>query len=665
MPFCRSAPPVTVSAQSPKLNLLDAILEIGWLLAAVLAPLSVNLWANQPFDPAKVALLRTIIWFMGGLWLSDALLGARDPLRYARGKGLLWSLVTLALALCAATFLAPDLRLSLFGSYTRAQGLLTQLSYLLLFLIVATRLQYVEQAQRLLAAMVLGAAPLIILGIAQAGGADPLGLVSDARAPVYATLGRANFVGAYVAMLLPLALALLLAVRSRPQRAALGLLLLGQGLLIALSGARAPLVAAAGGLLAFAFLWCWPRWSPQRRRRAAIVALIVLAAAAVGFLIAIYRARAGSTAARAVIWDAVLTLIRRRPLLGHGPDSLQLIFPGVYPPQLVYYLGRDFFVDRAHNLLLDWLVSAGILGLVALALLWLHALRLALRRLSRSSFTNGLLLAAAVAAVAANLANNMVSFDVTATATATWLLLALVVSPALASQEERMAKSALPLKAPAFTTPATWPRRPAVALLLIGVGLAVTQANLRPLLADVDHRQGALRAASGDWDTAVAYARRAVSRWPGEPEHHRLLGRVYLRQALAEGDTGALAAAEAAFLSARDRRPQDVAGWTALGSFYYQAGVALQPAFLVRAHEAYARAVALSPHNARLYVAWSRVDVAREQLEAARRRLQRALELDATDGLAYRLLGDVLLASGDPAGAQERYLQAQRWLQAP
>jgi tetratricopeptide (TPR) repeat protein len=163
----------------------------------------------------------------------------------------------------------------------------------------------------------------------------------------------------------------------------------------------------------------------------------------------------------------------------------------------------------------------------------------------------------------------------------------------------------------------------------------------------------------------VAYARRAVARWPGEPEHRRLLGRAYLGQALAGGDARALSAAEAAFLAARDRRPLDVAGWSALGSFYVEAGVVLQTAYLVRAHEAYAQAVALSPHNARLHVAWAQVDVARKQLGAARRHLQRALELDATDGLAYRLLGDVLLASGDPSGARESYRQARRWLQAP
>ena len=50
----------------------------------------------------------------------------------------------------------------------------------------------------------------------------------------------------------------------------------------------------------------------------------------------------------------LLPLLAQRPLLGYGPDTLELVFPAVYPPELVYYQGRGILVDRAHNLLLDW-----------------------------------------------------------------------------------------------------------------------------------------------------------------------------------------------------------------------------------------------------------------------------------------------------------------------
>ncbi len=36
-------------------NLADGLLEVGWLLVAILVPLGVNLWASQPFEPSQAA----------------------------------------------------------------------------------------------------------------------------------------------------------------------------------------------------------------------------------------------------------------------------------------------------------------------------------------------------------------------------------------------------------------------------------------------------------------------------------------------------------------------------------------------------------------------------------------------------------------------------------
>lgn len=645
---------------------LDSALEIGWLLTAVLAPLWINLWSSQPFDPAKAALVRSLIWLLAGIWLGRRLLSRKRPLDALRRQPLFWPVAALAAVLVAATLLAPDPRLSLFGSFTRGQGLLTLLSYLLLFLVVGTQLRTIEEAQRLTTAIVLTAVPLIALGAAQAAGRDPLGLTTDAGSPVYATLGRPNFLGAYVAMLLPPTLALLWCALSR-RRAALAALiaalLVGEGALVALSATRAPLLAAGAGLAAFAFFGLWPTWSRRQRLLAAAVAFLAALAGVSRLLYVVRQATAGSVAARRAIWSAVWELIGRRPLFGYGPDSLELLFPGVYPPELVYYQGRELFVDRAHNLFLDWTVAAGLVGVTALALLLGASFAMGLRRLARVHLAPAAarpLLAASLAAVAANLAGNLVSFDVTATAVTGWLLMALAASPALAAGD------AQPLPAgerASGARPASWTRAAAAGLLVVALFVVIVQINGRLLLAGVDHRQATLHGAAGDWQAAVASARRAVDRWPAEPEHHRLLGRAYLGLALASGhaDSRTLAQAEASLLTARDLRPQDVVAWTALGRFYHQVGVSLDPGALALAHEAFRQAVTLAPHDARLHVAWAEVYLAENVPEPAAQRLRRAINLDATDGLAYRLLGDVALAEGDAAAALESYRQAARW----
>jgi hypothetical protein len=54
-----------------KVTLRQTTLEAGWLRAAVLVPLWINLWGSQPFDPVKIALLRWLVWPLAAVWLAD------------------------------------------------------------------------------------------------------------------------------------------------------------------------------------------------------------------------------------------------------------------------------------------------------------------------------------------------------------------------------------------------------------------------------------------------------------------------------------------------------------------------------------------------------------------------------------------------------------------
>lgn len=655
----------TPESSRPTWHLAALVLEVGWLITALLIPLWVNFWAEQPFELSKALLLRSLAWLLAGLWMADWLVRGDDPWPYLRHNPLVPPVALLALVELLATVFALNPLLSLFGTALRGQGLLTLLSYLLLFLIVTSRLRTPDQRRRLLIALVTAAGFIVLLGLAQAAGWDPVGLVSDARSPIYATLGRANFVGAYLAMLVPLTLALAMTGGRVWERSLLVALVGGELAVIVLTLTRGAWLAAGTSLAVFGFLWLWPRLEVRRRRIAIVGSVLV---GVVGIVVggaSLLWARAGSVAARRTIWEAVGRLIGARPLLGYGPDALGLVFPRVYPPQLVYYQGRDVFVDRAHNLLLDWAVMQGLLGAFAFLLVMVSFFTFGLRRLASAVWIDrgsskldnrGVVLAACLASVAGNLVGNLVSFDVTATATATWLLLALVGSPALASCGDTSSMST------ASKAAAPWPRWVAAGVLLLGTLAAVVQLNGRPLLASVAHRAALRHVEAGDARGAVASARRAVQLWPWGMEHHRLLGQVIWRQAERTGnDAAAWARAEASLLTARDLRPEDYATWVLLGDLYAAIGLRMDPGAFSLAHSAYERAASLAPNHARLYVAWGQVFLAEERPEAALERFYRAVDLDATDGLAFRLIGDVELAQGRPEAALDAYREAARW----
>jgi tetratricopeptide (TPR) repeat protein len=631
-----------------------ALVEMGWLLVAILVPIWVNLWAQQPFELPKAALLRTLVWMMVGVWSAGCLLSWRSPRRDLRDNPLLWPALTVGAVQILATALAVDRGVSLWGSYERAQGALTQTCYVLLFLLISARLRTLSQARRLMATMVATGVPLVGLGLAQALGWNPLRLVNDARSPIYGTLGRANFVGAYLAMLLPPSLALILATRRRWVRFAVTALALGETIVVALTLSRGAWLAAGVAVGAFVLLWLWPRL-PRLWRAVALAGAGAALVSVVGGTLWLGRT-AGSTAARLTIWRATLALIVRRPLLGYGPDALGLVFPNVYPPQLVYYHGRGVSVERAYNLFLDWAVTTGLVGLLAKLALLMAFMLAGWRPVRRAADPERRVsLIACLAAVGANVAGNLVSFDTTATATATWILMALAVALARSGGYERRGR---------VTQRPRLPLRLGMAgLVLAGVGAAVVQFNARPLVADAFARVGDGYAAAGDWQRAIAAGERAVSLWPIEPVHHSSLSRAYLRRA----QTGVgdplpwLRRAESELQTARDLRPADFRTWAALGELYGVWGNRRDAEKLASSDDAYRRATELSPHHAMLYTAWGMMYLGSGRFDQAADRFRQAIDLDATDGYAFAHLGDAELALGRVKQAMDAYRQAVRW----
>ncbi|MCP4544179.1 MAG: tetratricopeptide repeat protein [Chloroflexi bacterium] len=629
-------------------------LEMGWLLVAILVPLWVNLWAQQPFEFSKAALLRTLVWVMVGVWLADCLLNWRSPEHDLRDNPLLWPALTVGATQILATVLAVDRGMSLWGSYERAQGVLTQTSYVLLFLLISARLRTLSQAQRLMGAMVATGIPLLGLGMAQALGWNPMGLISDARSPIYGTLGRANFVGAYLAMLLPPNIALILITRRRWMRLAVAALTLGEVIVVLLTLSRGAWLAAGVAVGAFVLLWFWPRL-PRLWRVAALVVGCVALVTVVGGTLWLGRA-AGSTAARLTIWRATLALIARRPLLGYGPDTLGLVFPNVYPPQLIYYHGRGVGVDRAHNLFLDWAVTTGLVGLLAQLVLLVVFVLIGWRAVHRAADPERrALLIACLAAVGANIAGNLVSFDITATATATWTLMGLAVVLTRSGRCERRGR--------VMQQPGLLLRLGMASLVLAGIGMAVVQFNVRPLVADASARMRDLYVTAGDCQRAIAAGERTIRLWPVEPDHHLSLSMVYLRRAqTGDGDPIPwLRQAESELQTARDLRPADYRIWAALGELYGAWGNRWDAAKLTLSGDAYRRATELSPHNAMLYTAWGMMDLEGRRFDLAADRFRQAIDLDATDGYAFARLGDAELVLGRVRQAMDAYRQAVHW----
>ncbi|MDT8306932.1 MAG: O-antigen ligase family protein [Anaerolineae bacterium] len=633
---------------------LQRMQEIVWYLLAIVPPLWVNLWGQQPFELSKALLMRTLVWLLAGLVLVEWVVTGRSLRSRLLANPLLGPTGVLAAVLLVTTMTSVDRSLSLWGSYERAQGLLTLLTYLLLALLAAYRLQPLRRATALIRGMAATGAPLVLLGVLEGLGWNPFGLVSDARSPLYATLGRSNFLGAYLVILAPLTLAQVVTTADRRRRLLWASLFAGELAVIGLTLARSAWLAGGVALGVFALLYWQPRLARRWRRVGWGVSGLLFLGGPLAVLILGERLL-GSTAARLTVWKATLALIARRPLLGYGADTLDLVFTRVYRPELVYYQGREFYVDRAHNLLLDWAVMAGVPGLLAFLLVLATFVLVVARALREpDGRERRVLLAAVLASVIGNVANNMMSFDVTPTATASWLLIGLGVALAVPERQH--------VAAPIRRVPQRG--RAVGAFVVAMLAVVMWQVNARPFTADIAARASSRYAVAGNWEQAVAAAETAVRRWPVEPAHHQLLGEAYWRRAAADPERASLwlSKAEGAFVAARELRPGDAAVWLRAAQFYRAAAVQFGSPTRGFADDAYRRALALAPNHATVYAAWGQTYLDDGDAQRAAELLRQAVWLDASHGEAYLYLAAAEQALGRLGVALADYREAARLL---
>ncbi|HEY4691195.1 MAG TPA: hypothetical protein VIK33_17935, partial [Anaerolineae bacterium] len=401
-------------------TICTGLIEAGWLMAAVLAPLFFDVYSNRHVEADKLAVLHVIVIVMLAAWLVkriDPSASASKPSRASLRMPLVIPALAIAAVYLLSTLSSIAPRISLTGQYVRPEGTQTMLAYVVVFLMLINGLRTRRQADRLLVTIVLTSLPVAVYAIMQHFELDPLAWSGDMSVRAGATLGNPIFLAAYLIMAFfltaGLALDSLAALRSKSNakpskalavRAASFALVAGlQATAILLSVSRGPWIGWLVGLFVFALIGA----ATQRRKRL-LLGLVALSLAGLAFVVVlnlpdsplaalrsnpylgalgrIFEGESGTGQVRTLIWegDARLMLggvtIQRpdgaadplsalRPLLGYGPDTLYLVFRQVEPPKLIAINSPDTLTVRSHNETWDTLVTTGLLGIAAYQML--------------------------------------------------------------------------------------------------------------------------------------------------------------------------------------------------------------------------------------------------------------------------------------------------------
>ncbi len=316
------------------------IIFVAWLLLAAI---------NAEIRPRRSLLLCSVALFVGIVALAD-LFGA-NPLK------------------------------SIWSNYERMEGLVTLL-HLLAYTVVWGTVLSTEKLRIWFWRVSLGVSVLISLHALAEYFTTESGRLAS-------TLGNPIYLAVYV--LFHIFIAAILAIRrsaSFGERFIYGSIIFLELIVLYLTATRGATLGLIGGMLLAAVgiaLTERENWKLKKFATGIVFAVLVLVS---GFFVvrnsefvqnspvlnrfASISLSEGTVMARTYVWGIAWEGVKERPLLGWGQENFNFVFNKYYDPRM--YAQEQWF-DRTHNIVFDWLIAAGVLGLLAyisifLALLW-------------------------------------------------------------------------------------------------------------------------------------------------------------------------------------------------------------------------------------------------------------------------------------------------------
>ena len=351
--------------------------------SAVIFPFVTLPSADQPDILPKLVFAKGEVVLLAVLWISRGLLRGRLTIRRTP---LDIALLTFVLSAVIATVVSFAPILSLYGTYTRWEGLATIVTYVALYWIIVQTLERASHGRALMVALVVGgcieaslATVWALMDTLHGTGLDAESANSfGGLARAVGTMANANNLAVYLAMLLPLAVGEAVhAAQSSHRIAAINAcVLLGLGL--ALTFGRGAWLGAGVGVVVVLTPLLRRMFASRKRTVITLVAAgaMVIALVALGTLVparggivgavgqrigSLASPASGSGGTRLGFWGDTLHLVAAHPVAGWGLDTFGNVFPR--------YETTDWtpgsITDKAHSDLLQVAASQGLLGVAA------------------------------------------------------------------------------------------------------------------------------------------------------------------------------------------------------------------------------------------------------------------------------------------------------------
>lgn len=356
-------------SENAKMSWLWYVIFIGTCLI-IFTPFIISARYFFPFVGPKSLYFMALVEVIFAAWI---ILMASNPRYRPRFNILAIILILFMLSQTISSVFGVDFFRSFWSKYERMTGLLMQFHLFAFFLVLSSAFKKKEDWMKIFGTSVFAAILMSFINLSPRLASGLLGEMAQASRGG-ATIGNSSFLGTY--LLFNFFFSLYLFFNSKKWIkifSAAGLLIIGIALY--LSTARAALLSMIGGLVLLILLWLL--LNKKKKLKIFGVALVVLAIISVGisvylavkpgnFISNIVSENIGTTfGGRLPVWKGGWQGFSEKPLFGWGLENFEIVFARHFDSCFLGPdCGGDIWYDRAHNIIMDTLVTTGIFGMV-------------------------------------------------------------------------------------------------------------------------------------------------------------------------------------------------------------------------------------------------------------------------------------------------------------
>lgn len=400
-------------------NALNKAIWLVFLSLTIITPLIFTSANTELYEVPKMS----FVYFGACLLLALTAIKFIFEKTFILPKNQIAALMLLFIAIqIASTISSIDKFTSIFGYPTRLNGgLLSQFSYFIIFTSALINLN-AQKAQKLILTSVVTAFAVALIGIFSHFGYDLTcyALTNDSRyvdprarlySPyfnvescwqaefnptlrIFSTLGQPNWLAAYLVLIIPVSLSFLFTASKKMQKIAFLVISLSLILALIFSGSRSGFAGMTISLIIFFALNGKGLIVKNRKILFTSIVLFVVLSATSGSALMIRLGQsltrqknvAGGTETgqiRLIVWQGAYDAFKKSLILGHGPETFAYSYSQFRPLAHNQTTEWNFFYNKAHNELLNYLANIGILG-TSTYLLFLLASLIRIFKVARS-----------------------------------------------------------------------------------------------------------------------------------------------------------------------------------------------------------------------------------------------------------------------------------------